>query len=154
MNNNRFWIWWLQLQLIITAHTLKFYWMPYVWRIPYEESLTNLGLISTTQIHECTAFYNCHAAGIRDHHVRQFHCSFMLSREWLCLATCYLATTCLLLLVTETSLCQYSLLQKHDYWATVQPFRLSAIMSQYITAFSGNGLLPRLWESYVLEVGL
>jgi hypothetical protein len=32
----------------------------------YEESLTNLGLISTStsRIHECTSFYNCHAAGI------------------------------------------------------------------------------------------
>jgi hypothetical protein len=31
----------------------------------YEESLTNLGLISTPRINECTAFYNCHVAGIK-----------------------------------------------------------------------------------------
>jgi hypothetical protein len=29
-----------------------------------EESLTNLGLISIPQIHECTAVFNCLAAGI------------------------------------------------------------------------------------------
>jgi hypothetical protein len=29
-----------------------------------EESVTNLRLIFTTRIHECTAFYNCYAAGM------------------------------------------------------------------------------------------
>jgi hypothetical protein len=50
----------LQLQLIVTAHTMNSYWMPYV------ESITNLSLIATTtRIHERTAFYNCHATGIK-----------------------------------------------------------------------------------------
>jgi hypothetical protein len=44
----------LQLQSIITAHILN----------SWTTSLTNLGLVSAPRIHECSAFYNCHAAGI------------------------------------------------------------------------------------------
>jgi hypothetical protein len=53
----------LQLHLIITAHTSNSFRCRL--RSIYEESLTNLGLISTPRIHECTAFYICHAALIQ-----------------------------------------------------------------------------------------
>jgi hypothetical protein len=49
----------LQLQLIITAHILNSFWTSSVWWMSCEESLTNLGLISTPLwIHESTSFYN------------------------------------------------------------------------------------------------
>jgi hypothetical protein len=50
----------LQLQLIITAHTLNDVCLTNL----YEESLTNLGLIFTTWIHESTTFYKFYAARI------------------------------------------------------------------------------------------
>jgi hypothetical protein len=61
----------LQLQAIITAHTLSDVCLTNVYeeslnnisRI-YHYSLTNLRLISNSRIHKCTAFFNCHAAGI------------------------------------------------------------------------------------------
>jgi hypothetical protein len=39
---------------------------------PYEESLTNFGLIFTTRIHECTAFLYLPRNQYRSHHVKQF----------------------------------------------------------------------------------
>jgi hypothetical protein len=50
----------LQLQLTVTAHTLNSSWMTSVWRISHE---SRTGLYYS-RIHECTAFYNCHATGI------------------------------------------------------------------------------------------
>jgi hypothetical protein len=56
----------LQLQSIITAHTLNSAWTTSAWRISWRISYCclGLGLVSTTRIHEYTTFYNCHAAGI------------------------------------------------------------------------------------------
>jgi hypothetical protein len=45
----------LQLQSIITAHTLNSFWTTSVWQMSHEEFLT-------PWMHEWTPFYNCHAA--------------------------------------------------------------------------------------------
>jgi hypothetical protein len=59
----------LQFHSIITAHIWNSC-TTSVWRMTYEESRTNLSLISDwsdlyyPRIHECTAFYNSHATEI------------------------------------------------------------------------------------------
>jgi hypothetical protein len=105
----------LQLQLIITARTFKSVLTTSVWRI----SLKNLGLISATRIHECTAFYNFHAPPkvplllfmnalprkpcVNSETTVRFCVCYPLLRNITCLATCYIATTrSLLFLVTGT----------------------------------------------------
>jgi hypothetical protein len=85
----------LQLQSIITAHTLNSFWTSLC-----DESVTDLRLISTiTWIHESTAFYNFHAARIEDTTLN----SSSVVTEILYLARCYPVTTrSLLYLLTAT----------------------------------------------------
>jgi hypothetical protein len=42
-----------------------------------EESVTNLGMISITRIHECTAFSELSRHRDRTHHVQGFHYCFL-----------------------------------------------------------------------------
>jgi hypothetical protein len=52
------WIYWLFITLAVTLCELL------LNDVCLTISMKNLGLTSDSRIHECTAFYNCHAAGI------------------------------------------------------------------------------------------
>jgi hypothetical protein len=85
----------LQLQLIIAAHTLNFFLMPYeepLWRISHE-SLINLGLISTTTSSRNALPFITSRELKADHHFPQFllfffsvatkHVSNLVATLWL-----------------------------------------------------------------------
>jgi hypothetical protein len=90
-----YWAYWhfFTIAVSYTAHTLNSFWMPYLdW---------SLLLIS---VHECTAFYSCLGALIeitssKGSIIVFYEC--VILETPLCLAACFLATTCLLLFVLE-----------------------------------------------------